>query len=384
MTSATALPKPTTTLAPGILGGVRRGRRRRRGSASTRWGHLDRALADAAARRGVRWRLLTVRSPLNVPELRQALSNVDRVQFDDPLSRDDYVELARLLEDHPAVTLRVFGTDQSLARLEFLQHFPRLRRLYISCLKDVDLEPVNSLPDDLELLEIDETGRPLNLGVLRFTKLRSLGIARHRKGLAWLLARNRGIEHLALRRLPHDEFLPAELPRLRQLVLVGGSARGLDWIPRFPDLRVLAIGRVRGIDDAALTSLGQARSLEWIRLALLPHVTTLPDLRQVSTLVRVDLDGMRGMVDEGSLATLRDVLSLQDLEVTAARLPVEAFRPLVDHPRLTAATIGLGSTRKNEEVCRMLGVPPAAPAWDYAYGRCRLAPGPVRDVDDRG
>jgi hypothetical protein len=293
--------------------------------------------------------------------LRATISDADLIRLDEPLTPSEYTALAGILEDHPNIWLRAYGLDERLATLGFLRYFPHLRRFSIANLyKFEEPELLNALPDDLEFLDVGETRRPLDLSGLRFERLRRLDIAGHRKGVGQVLSRNPDLMHVTLRGIQHDRVMPASLPRLEQLELIGGSVEALGWVERFPKLRHLALGRVRGVDDMTIEELDRLPALEWLRLALLPHVTRFPNLQHVQTLIRVDMDGMRGMRDADAVATLSELRNLLELEVTSSRLPTDAFRPLIGHPSLSAATIGLGSVAKNNAVADMLGVPPAS------------------------
>src|SRR4051794_37679747 len=72
-----------------------------------------------------------VRSPLTKEMLAPLRGGVERVQFDEALAEKDYPKLAALLARHPKVTLRVYGDYSNTIRdLEFLRHFPQLRRFW--------------------------------------------------------------------------------------------------------------------------------------------------------------------------------------------------------------------------------------------------------------
>ena len=83
-----------------------------------------------------------VRSPF-ARDMLEPIDEMTVVQFDRPLRTEDYGGLAVVLEDRPAVTLRVHGPfdgPDGPADLGFLVHFPRLERLALdlSNLRDLD------------------------------------------------------------------------------------------------------------------------------------------------------------------------------------------------------------------------------------------------------
>jgi len=158
--------------------------------------------------------------------------------------------------------------------------------------------------------------------------------------------------------------MSVKLAQLEHLVLVRGSIPTLDWIREFPTLRHVGLGAVRGVNDATLSALDQLTALEWLQLYKLPHVTRFPEFRD-SGLVRVELESMSGLRSIDAIDDLKFCRSLRELEVISSRLPADAFRPLVSHPSLVAATIGLGSARKNQEVDQMLGVSRASAASQF-------------------
>jgi hypothetical protein len=96
-------------------------------------------------------------------------------------------------------------------------------------------------------------------------------------------------------------------------------------------------------------------ALRSLFLQALRRVTQLPDLSAAASLRRVALEGMGGLSDLTPLATAP---ALEDLLLIDMRhLQPEALRPLVGHPRLRAATVGLGSDRRNRAAAELLGLP---------------------------
>ncbi len=155
-------------------------------------------------------RIVDVSSPLDMQQLRVRLDDASVVQFSQPLAEAEYRLLAALLAEHPTVTLRAYGFDEDLATLRFLRWFPRLRRFSVAHLHNLtDLAPLHQLSADVELLDIGETRKPLNLTpVAAFRDLRQLRIVAHRGGLPELIDANPNLQGLSLWRLPVDQYLP--------------------------------------------------------------------------------------------------------------------------------------------------------------------------------
>ena len=63
-------------------------------------------------------------------------------------------------------------------------------------------------------------------------------------------------------------------------------------------------------------------------------------------------------VPQIDLSPIADAPALEELLVVAAnQLKPDDFKPFMGHPKLKAATIGLGSIRNNEQVQKLLGLP---------------------------
>jgi hypothetical protein len=312
---------------------------------------------------------IALHRPLDVAALRSRIGNVGRIQFDEPLSDSEYRALAGLLERHPRVTLRAFGFDAGLATLGFLRWFPNLRRVSVANLHHLtDLAGLRYLPDDLEFLDLGETQKPLDLRSISFRRLAELRAVGHRRGLTELLANNHDLRVLSLWRLPVDESLSdVALPDLRSLALTLGSVKNLSWLKQFPRLQYLAIRRVRGVSD--LTAIGDLPALEWLWLDELKDVETLPDLSHAGQLCRVDLTDLRNMREPHALDGLSRAPALTEVSLVASRLPVGAFAGLAEHPRLQRIAVGLGDTRRNQEVSQLFSLPEALPMSEFAEAR---------------
>ena len=317
---------------------------------------------------------LIIRSPIDTDRLTAAIGDTRQLQFDEPLTESEYRLVARLLENHPRVTLRAYGLDTELAGLEFLRFFPKLRRFSISHLHHVtDVAPLNALPDDLQLLDLGVTAEPLDLGSLKFTRLRDLLVSGHTDGLSQLVSNNPELESLSLSRLRADSILDdAQLPAgLERLFLVLGSASDLWGLRRLPDLRQLALRQVKGVNDTTLAVVGELPRLQWLWLDTLPGVTRVPQLFRDGELQRLDLDGLSGMRGDDALAAIADATKLREASLTSCKLAVSAFSALAGHPTLSAITIGLGGVRKNQQAQALLNLPAAMSVTEYARRHSR-------------
>ncbi|MFE9651659.1 hypothetical protein [Micromonospora sp. NPDC006431] len=319
-------------------------------------------------------RIVDVSSPIDVHQLRVRLGDASVVQFSQPLAEAEYRSLAAVLADHPTVTLRAYGFDKDLATLRFLRWFPRLSRFSVAHLHNLtDLAPLHQLNANVELLDIGETRKPLNLTpVAAFHDLRQLRIVAHRRGLPELLDANPGLQGLALWRLPIDQHLPLiALPHLQSLALTLGSLAHGEWLLQVPTLRYVALRAVRKLTD--LDAVTRLPALQWLWLDALA-LDRLPDFSSCTPLRRADCTAMRHLRHPASLQGLAAAPQLRELLVTESLLPANAFTPFVDHPTLEHVAVGLGTERRNREVEQMLRRTPPRADTDFAatYGLLRM------------
>ncbi|WP_433650011.1 hypothetical protein ACQP2C_26320 [Micromonospora zamorensis] len=318
--------------------------------------------------------VVEVRSPVDVAQLRARLGDADVVQFQEPLAEAEYRSMAALLGDHPMVPLRVYGFDDDLATLRFLRWFPHVRRFSVAGLWHLtDLAPLDQLSANVELLDIGETRKPLDLApVTRFRRLRRLRIVEHRRGLTELLHANPGLRDLSLWRLPVDHVLPViALPHLQALALTLGSLTNSEWLTQIPTLRYLALRRVRKISD--LTPVTRLLALQWLWLETLT-VDRLPDFGSSIMLTRVECLGSRHLRHPTALQGLAAAPQLRELLVAAPHLPVDALVPFVGHPTLERAGIVLGSQQRDRDADDLLRLPAPRPDTQFAamHGLTRI------------
>ena len=280
------------------------------------------------------------------------------VQFDSLLTDADFRRLTGFLERYPDVTLRAYGGyDGSIRNLDWLQHFPRLRRFQVDALYELDdIAGLRHLPENLVELGLGQTRKKLSLaGLQRFAGLRRLALEGHTKDIQ-AVSGLRQLADLTLRSVTLPD-LSVLLPlwALRALDLKLGGTRDLSLLPELAPLRYLEIWQVRGLHD--LTPVGEVESLEELVLQALKNVTVLPDMQRMGSLRWLHLETMKGLSD---LAPLRQAPALEQVRlVDMPHLQPDALAPLVGHPTLRAASIGLGSQRNNDRARHLVDLPPA-------------------------
>ena len=276
------------------------------------------------------------------------------VQFSCPLTDADYAGLGEFLRDYPRVTLRAYGGP--FADLEFLRFFPTVRSFTADCLWASlrSLDGLRHLPEDTRSLSLGKTKARLSLAPLaRFSNLRNLFLEGHTKDLD-VISQLKELRALTLRSVSLPDLTAlAELPHLRALALKLGGARDLAGAADLAQLMYLELWMVRGLAD--LSAVAAMPRLRYLFLQALANVTQLPDLGQTPSIRGVHLETLKALSD---LAPLANSPRLEQLEVWDMRqLQAEHFRCFVGHPALREASISTGSSRKNEAITRLLGLP---------------------------
>jgi hypothetical protein len=286
------------------------------------------------------------------------------VQIDHELQLDEYRRLAHELEGRPDVALRVY---RDITDLEFLRHFPSLRRLRVGeVYHDLSLDGLRHLPEDMESLWITPARRPMSLRPLaRFEHLRQLLVEGPQRDLD-VIGRLVSLEDLTLRSVTMPDLgILLPLDRLRALDIKLGGTRDLRLIPRIGRLEYVELWLIRGLDD--VTPLGELPALEHLTLQALAGVAALPSFGGGSALRRVDLETMKGLSD---LAPLADAPSLEILNLIDFRQArPDILRPFIGHPTLRAGIWGLGSSRRNFAAQDLLPLPPEPYGYAAARGR---------------
>lgn len=241
-----------------------------------------------------------LRSPLTHEQLRPLEPECRLMQIGEPMTEAELREIAALAASHPDVELRVYG-QRTVPDLEFLELFPGLSRFTVEVFELESIEGLRHLRVDLE-----------HLG----------------------LGRTRSTAH-SLRIL--ERF---------------GALRSL-WLEGVGAIEYLEIWLVRGLSD--LTPLAELKSLRYLFLQALKQVRRLRSLARLSSLRRAHVETMSGLED---LAPIADAPNLEQLLlVDMKHLSPDAVRPFVGHPALRAASLGLGSIRKNRRADDLLDLP---------------------------
>jgi hypothetical protein len=301
----------------------------------------------------------------------QAIPKLDTVQFDRPVDPRSFDLLEeRLFSHRPEVSLRVYGHYGTTADLSFVRRTPSLRRFFADCLQDaVGIEHVAALPrleeisvgiltlpsfDFLELLpadllhlRLDETKsrRPSLDSVPRFTKLRTLSLDGHTRGLASLGALKK-LETLRLRclRAPDLSFL-AELPMLRSLSFDLGSSDDLSAIGGARGLTYFELDWTKRIADLSFVS--RLTKVERLILGRLAQVRELPDFSPLVKLTFLTIHTMK------NLESLGPVAKAPALEIFSGgrcgKLGPSEVAAVLDAPRLRRASYYFGNRKKEKE-----------------------------------
>lgn len=294
-----------------------------------------------------------VTSPLTPESLLPLEGGIDLVRLGRPLTDAEYGALAELLREHPDVGLATWTHE--FTDLDFLRFFPwiptlRLRSYDLGSLAGLAHLDATCLHD----LAIGETRKTLDLHVLeRFGELRRLMLERHHRGVE-VLGRLASLEDLQLRSMTlRDLSILIPLDRLRLLDLKLGGTKDLGLLPEIGQLEYLEIWMVRGLAD--ISSVARLPHLRYLFLQAMRHVVALPATRDLGVLRGVRLETMKGLHD---LAPLREAPVLEELFlVDMGHLTPADLEPLVDHPTLRGALLGLGSDRKNKAARDQTGLP---------------------------
>jgi hypothetical protein len=259
------------------------------------------------------------------PDTLHILSRGGRVQFSEPLTREDLDSLAGFVARNPDVELRVHGFSTRPFDLRTLSPFQALRALTVDARQCVNVDGLTAL-SQLHRLRIGAQERPLLLQVL--TKLSAL------RDLE-LHGQNADVE--AMRNCPHLENLtlidtpPIKLQELAcaqvlQMLTIAHVAQPLDAIASLPHLKRLEVR------DAA--------------------IAILPDLSRNTSLQAISLRNIRDLRD---LTPLSFAPALREVEIAGSRrLNVDDFRPLLACPNLSRLRVEIGSRRKEREVYRLV------------------------------
>jgi hypothetical protein len=152
-----------------------------------------------------------------------------------------------------------------------------------------------------------------------------------------------------------DEWEGSPLQGLRALDLKLGGTRNLEFLPAVGELQCLELWMVKGLSD--LSPVADLPALEYLFLQALRQVTALPSFHKLTRLTQIQIETMKGLSDLTPLLTAPALEQL--MLVDMGHLKAADVGVLKDHPTLRAATIGLGSVKKNEAAVALLGLPRA-------------------------
>src|SRR5262245_43142742 len=269
-----------------------------------------------------------------------------------PPAERDHRLLGDFLRDHPSTTVGFSGAYLS-PQLSWLEQYSGAGRVSLFLDGVTSFEPLRSLRPDLEQLTLSgSTKGRVSLAPLRhFTALRELTIVGHRNGLE-TVAQLRSLERLCLisLKLPDLEMFEP-LSELRAFELKLGGTTNLTALPRIGRLRYLEIWRVNGLSD--LSVIAELMDLQYLFLQHVKRVEHLPSLRPCRHLRRVHLD----RVAIRDLRAIADAPNLEELLLLdMPQLPLDAFRPLVNHPALRALTAGVRNETRRAQIRSLVGL----------------------------
>jgi hypothetical protein len=261
-----------------------------------------------------------VRSPVGAERL-HALEHGGRLQFSTALSASELELLARFIDAHPHVALRVHGFRHGYDAAQ-LAPFTGLRHLII----------------DVHLLQHGDSLRRLNT-------LETVRIGALRTTLDFLEALP-DLRVLELRgtRAPLDPVL--RLQHLEAFALEATMPLDFRRFASAPRLRALSLGH----GEYDLRALDAARALRSLHLRAL-DCAELPQLHRLAHLEDLHLEALRNVRD---LRPIAQAQSLRRLRISAMpQLNVEDFAPLREGS-LRSLDVEIGSRRKEREIYRLM------------------------------
>lgn len=298
-----------------------------------------------------------VTSPITDHQLRPLDPRCEVVQFSAPLTDRDLAKLSDFLRSYPDVPLRIYGHYSGAPDLAFLKYFPFLKGFQTDVFEIASWDGLQFLPDSLESLGLGATRRRFSLEqIARFTQLRDLFLDGHTKDITVVSGFTR-LVYLWLRSVSMPDLsLLQPIHNLRSLALRLGGTNQLQMLPALSRIRYLELWMVRGLSD--LSAVAELPELRYLFLQALKNVRSLPSLRPLHELRRVDVENLSNLSD---ITPIAEAPNLEELMLGDMRhLPIQSLECLRGHPTLRAASIGLGSQRRNTEAASLLGLPPVA------------------------
>jgi len=259
------------------------------------------------------------------------------------------------MRQYPHIPVRAYGHyAQQKYDLEFLRFYPELMEFQFDIYYLEDCSGLRYLPGTLNFLGIGATRKRHSLAELRrFQKLKNLFLDGHTKDFEAVSSLVQ-LDWLSLRSITLPDLSPLlPLEALRSLDMKLGGTRNLSLLPNVGRVQYLEFWLIKGLAD--LNAVASMPCLQYLFLQALKNVTQLPPFARLTELKRVHIETLKGL---GDLSPVAAAPALEELVVADMRhLRPESFEPFVGHSRLRAATIGLGSLRKNAAAERLVGLP---------------------------
>jgi hypothetical protein len=306
-------------------------------------------------------------SPVTADQLAQIPPGTTCVQFSASLTEDDFRLLADFFRSRPEICLRSFTHWGALGEerdVDFLVHFPFLKRLEIGIFRLRDLSGIAHVTKSLEEFTFAQTSRPWSLSFLADCKrLKLLYIEKQPRDIE-VLGELKQLEDLTLRSITlPDLSLLVPLRKLLSLDIKLGGTSNLRLLPEIGRLRYLELWQILGLAD--LDVLAEVTTLQSLNLQAIKQVKRLASFEPLKRLRRVYLEKMSGISD---LSPLAAAPALEELAVYDMKhLQPADFQCFVGHRRLKGATIELGSVRKNREIAALLQLPAAPSSVDFQF-----------------
>jgi internalin A len=295
-----------------------------------------------------------IRSPISDEQLRPLDPRCSVVQFDSPLTEMDFVKLSRFMEPYSSVPLRIYGHHGIGTDLQFLRHFPFLKGFQADLFDLVSLDGLAHLPPSLEFLALGATRRRLSLRTIaRFHDIRKLSLEGYTKDVE-VIGQLSELSFLTLRSitLPNLSILTS-LRNLKGFALKLGGTKDLSLLSKVGRLNYLELWMIRGLTD--VSAISELVSLRYLFLEDLKSIQTMPSLQRLTSLSRCDIDNLKGLRDLTPIAAAPNLKEI--VVVNMGHLSPGSFESFRNHITLRAATIGIGSQKKNDVVAALLRKP---------------------------
>jgi hypothetical protein len=310
-------------------------------------------------------------SKKELKEIRES-TEVEWVQTSTPLKKSTWTRLnEELFKYRPDINLRLYGFFRKICDLQILKLLPHVQRFSIDNLHGnvLHLEAITELPklthfrigifelDNLDILQrlpdsLVELGvfqtrskRPDIEAISRFTKLRTLSIEGHSKGLD-SIRHLPLLEDLTLRSVKSKDLsYLANLGHLWSVDIKLGGITNLAGLEQVPNLKYLELWMIRAFED--LSVLSGLHSLQNLFLESLSRVTHLPDLAALQKLRRVYIQNLKSLED---FSSLQFAPALEEFRLTDGKaFQRELLAPVLKNPNLKRASASFGSNKQNDK-----------------------------------